>query len=390
MPHFEEKELPKLLDLLYDAALNPGRWGPFLDALPSSFDGACGILQRIDVPASTVRAFHGFGVDPAYTASYGEHFAGINPYAPIGFQNLPVGKVVDATYFLDPETVQRTEFFQDWMRPQGITADHLAVSCRKDEDSVTVLSIAPHASQYRERKASAQHRLSLLVPHLRRALEIEHATARMSLIESTLQTSLDALGLAAFVVDGTRGLMLTNRKAEDLLRRERVLCVSHFKGLSAAHPSEERAFADALAQAACPPTQRTARSVRLTSRASGQPYVAWALPMQLTRQEEPSQRWQCVPGMPARETILVLVAAAERGHSIVPQAIQAVFKLSAAEARLASALVAGRTLAEYARESGLSRNTARNQLASALEKTEVRRQTELVTLIVSTLGTVAA
>ncbi|SDJ84977.1 hypothetical protein SAMN05216338_106918 [Bradyrhizobium sp. Rc2d] len=333
MPTFEENELPKLLDLLYDAALDSGRWTPFLDALPSSFDGACGILQRIDV--SAISAFHGFGVDPAYTASYGEHFASINPYAPIGFQNLPVGRVVDATYFLDPETVERTEFFHDWMRPQGITADHLAVSCRKDEDSVTVLSIAPHASVYREQKASAQHRLSLLVPHLRRALEIEHATARRSLIESALQTSLDALGLAAFVVDGTGSLTLTNRKAEELLRRERVLCVSHSKHLSAAHPSEDRAFAGALAQAACPPTQPTVQSVRLTSRASGQPYVAWALPMQSTQQEEPSHRSQCVPDLTARKAILVLVAVAERSHSIVPQAIQAVFKLSAAEARLA-------------------------------------------------------
>jgi DNA-binding CsgD family transcriptional regulator len=111
--------------------------------------------------------------------------------------------------------------------------------------------------------------------------------------------------------------------------------------------------------------------------------------MQLTRQEEPSHRSQLVPGVRADEPVLVLVAPAERGVAVVPQAIQAVFRLSAAEARLASALVSGRTLAESAREAELSRNTARNQLASVLEKTEVHRQSELVALIVGTLGIVA-
>ncbi|WP_410708151.1 GTP-binding protein [Bradyrhizobium sp. BWA-3-5] len=60
------------------------------------------------MPTSTIRVPQHFNVDPAYTASYGEDFASIDPYAPIGFEEVPAGKVVDATYFLAPEAVERT------------------------------------------------------------------------------------------------------------------------------------------------------------------------------------------------------------------------------------------------------------------------------------------
>jgi hypothetical protein len=95
---FIEKEFPRLLDLLYDAPLDPEGWPVFLDALPASFGGASGILQFIDVATSAIRAFHGFGADPVFIDSYAEHFASINPYAPVGFERFPVGKVLDATY----------------------------------------------------------------------------------------------------------------------------------------------------------------------------------------------------------------------------------------------------------------------------------------------------
>jgi DNA-binding CsgD family transcriptional regulator len=386
---FTKKAFPVLLDLLYDAALHPEKWPTFLDALPSSFDGASGIFHVVDVPTSTIRTFHSFGTDPEFIASYAKHFASVNPYAPLGFERLPLGKVLDATAFLDREIVERTEFFHDWMKPQGITCDHLAVSCLNDGESVATLSIAPHASVYREQRKASQQGLSLLAPHVMRAIEINRAMARARQAERVAGGSLDALRLAAFLVDKSRTLLLANSKGEELLRQDRVLSVDRFKRLSALHPNEQSTFAAAVGQALRPPTADTTRPVRLTSRMSGQIYVAWPLPMSSNFQEELSNRARLVVDFNAEATVLVLVVAAARGLSIPPDAIQVAFRLSTAEARLASALVAGQTLAEFAHDNALSRNTVRNQLASALEKTEVHRQTEFVTLIVGTLGTLA-
>ena len=62
------------------------------------------------------------------------------------------------------------------------------------------------------------------------------------------------------------------------------------------------------------------------------------------------------------------------------------FGLTVTEARLAIFLVNGGSLAEYAAENQVSRNTARNQLQQIFQKTHVRRQAELVALLKDTLN----
>lgn len=57
------------------------------------------------------------------------------------------------------------------------------------------------------------------------------------------------------------------------------------------------------------------------------------------------------------------------------------FALTPAEIRLAAYVVHGGTLAGYAKQHALSRNTARNQLQAIYGKTGTHRQAELVALL---------
>ena len=59
--------------------------------------------------------------------------------------------------------------------------------------------------------------------------------------------------------------------------------------------------------------------------------------------------------------------------------------MTGAEAKLASLLVSGMVLQEIARQLGIARETARNQLKAVFAKTETHRQGELVALL-STFG----
>lgn len=64
-----------------------------------------------------------------------------------------------------------------------------------------------------------------------------------------------------------------------------------------------------------------------------------------------------------------------------PAQMSALFMLSAAEARLATALCNGTALDAYAQQSGISINTARSQLRAVLHKTGTHRQSDLVRLL---------
>lgn len=65
------------------------------------------------------------------------------------------------------------------------------------------------------------------------------------------------------------------------------------------------------------------------------------------------------------------------------------FGFTAAEAKLAMFLMHGGSLSGFAKENGISRNTARNQLQTIFQKTYVRRQAELVALLRDTLNSLS-
>lgn len=70
-------------------------------------------------------------------------------------------------------------------------------------------------------------------------------------------------------------------------------------------------------------------------------------------------------------------ATQQHGHFPIA-ALRALFGLTEAEARLASALVAGKTVEAYARDRGVTVGTARYQLNQVLGKVGARRQADLV------------
>jgi DNA-binding CsgD family transcriptional regulator len=57
------------------------------------------------------------------------------------------------------------------------------------------------------------------------------------------------------------------------------------------------------------------------------------------------------------------------------------FSLTESEALLAEALLNGATVADYAMEREVSKQTLRNQLVGVMRKTGTRRQAELVSLL---------
>ncbi len=68
---------------------------------------------------------------------------------------------------------------------------------------------------------------------------------------------------------------------------------------------------------------------------------------------------------------------------LAPPVLQALYGLTAAEARLALGLAQGRGLDEMAAALGLSRHTVRTQLKQVFAKSGTRRQPELVRLLLT-------
>lgn len=81
MRSFADRDLPKLLELIYDADLDADRWQAFLDLLPSIFGGARGIMYMFDLEQSVPLWTLAFNTDPVLLKSYADYYWGINPYS---------------------------------------------------------------------------------------------------------------------------------------------------------------------------------------------------------------------------------------------------------------------------------------------------------------------
>jgi DNA-binding CsgD family transcriptional regulator/PAS domain-containing protein len=383
---FIEDELPQLLTLLYEAALAPERWPLFFDLMSKHFADARGVLQFYDRKRNTTFANINFGTDPQFLKSFVEHYVKCNPYPSPTYSVLPVGEVVAASHVVDEPTLVATEFYNDWMRPQAIDAHHLGVVLQKDSHSMALLGIAPNASALRKDHENYLRKLQVLSPHLSRAIEMNRLTARAGFAERALADALDALPAAAFLIEDSGAILMANGLAEALLREERVICIDGRGGLEACRTRDDRALKAAIAAGMAPVLQQPSLPVPLVSTATGRAFLAWVMPTRRANLSDLEKGPVSLESFYRVRTVLVVVTSAEKGRTVPVEAIMSAFRLTAAEARLAGALCAGKTIAEYANETGLSRNTVRNQLAAVFAKTGTTRQTELVGLIVGALG----
>jgi DNA-binding NarL/FixJ family response regulator len=88
------------------------------------------------------------------------------------------------------------------------------------------------------------------------------------------------------------------------------------------------------------------------------------------------------PAVSDRPLAMVLVASpGERSPSV--QDLTGLFGLSAAESRLAVALIKGKKLRDIAVETGLRITTLRTQLSSVFKKVGAERQTDLIRILSS-------
>ncbi|HJE24707.1 MAG TPA: LuxR family transcriptional regulator [Methylorubrum populi] len=105
----------------------------------------------------------------------------------------------------------------------------------------------------------------------------------------------------------------------------------------------------------------------LIERSDKRPLIMHAFPTLVQNQEGP-------------HTVLVLIDLDDTPQ-ISPIALERIFKMTRAEAKLSVLLSSGITIAESAEVLGISVATARSQLASVFNKTRTNRQAELIKLL---------
>lgn len=363
--------LSRLVGMVYDCAFDPPRWHGALNAIRAELEFANAMLTVWRAPEGTTLLNVTSGIEAAYVESLPRHGSEIvaqwgGPHRINGYEvGEPAVLSRDRPHSLTADTAYRRE----WIEPQGLS-DFMAVAITREADAYCSVGFATHESRGRI-GGRAIDAVRLLAPHIRRAVAVSRMLDMQTVAPGGLGVMLETLSVCAMLVDTELRVLGANRAAAMLIERRLELRV-------------ERG-AIALRDTAAQTALRTAvlrggmGDAAMGRRGMGIPIgrVAYNARL-LTVMPLGNSPYRSQLSPPATAVVFV---AQQPGPAPSPaEALAALFDLTPAETRVFSSIASGRSVVETADLLGVNVSTARSHLLRLFEKTQTRRQAELVRL----------
>lgn len=368
----DERALQGLIGRIYDAAIDPGLWPSVLEDITIAFDASGLALFIADAAPNEVGVFLSTGQSDSAIRDYIDYYAEKNVWYLETYRLRPPAAVPRLSHEWYPdEALERTEFYNDCLRPQDFHY-HCGGAIRYDGPEMSVFNVMrPKAFEARHLEICG-----LLSPHLSRAIDIHRRFSELHGTRAAALDVLDYMPLGVLLIDENGRVKFMNRAATEITARNDGLSVNG-KGLCrAARGAETDALQNLIAGAARTGAGKgfgVGGAISLPRPSGLRPLAALVAPLGRTpfdiRVKPP--------------TAVLFVADPERRHQPPGDLLARLYGLTPMEARVAVAMLSGSTLTKVAETLGITRNTARTHLQQVYLKTETRRQTELVKLLLA-------
>jgi DNA-binding CsgD family transcriptional regulator len=364
----EAAVLSLLIEDIYDAALDTSRWNGVLEKTSKFIDAFAVSIVTQDRFEEPVRYEHYFGVDPYYQQIYEEKYSRCDPRNALnGF--FKVGEIFSTFAVLSHREMRDTQFYQEYIQPQGIT-DNLR--CVFDRSPINYLGAFRRADNARPAETTFR-RMQRLMPHVKRAALISKTVSHSNAQTATFIDVLDDFRAGIFLLDARRRLVHANRSGHALLAR-RILLRTANGCLSAKEPDAQRALDRAVAQAANTDRRRACRGVTVGLQTSeDERYVAHLLPLISGERGRIGARCEAVAAL--------FVHRVEASVSAPCELIAALYNLTPMEVSVLFAIVNVGGAPEVAKALGVAQSTVKTHLVRVFAKTGTGRQADLVKLI---------
>jgi DNA-binding CsgD family transcriptional regulator len=361
-----QRDTDFLIRRIYDTVDN-------VDALPDVLSSLCeriggengmlGVLMKAPGPLPYPVAFR---LDPAVMQTlYARHLN--NVWRRHGV-TLPVGIPAASDSLVSLDEVRRTDFYGEVLEPWGVAHGaffviddtpkfHVAMSINRSTARGPFTSTELEASQE-------------LLPHLRRAMQLRFLLERNREHEKLALEALDQLAVGVLILDGQARVQFANMAAQKIAAARDVLVLTD-KTVSCRQREQNdvlrRLVGSAIRGGPGGSLLLSAPSRRLPVSALVTPLIG-TLAMSLASQG--------LQGAAA-----VFLSDPERNAVTLTEHLQALYKLSPTEARVAWLIARSESISDVAKSLGLAPETVRTHLKHIFAKTGVHRQSALAYLL---------
>ncbi|MCD7059645.1 helix-turn-helix transcriptional regulator [Pelagibacterium xiamenense] len=365
------------IEHIYDAALEGVLFETVLDTVAQSFNGAVVLLYGQDTVRQNCNFLMHRGLNSDALRSYMTGFVQRNSWFERQWAQMP-GRIYQDYELLDRETFVNSRFYKDWLSWQGPYEGATGMVLFRSGTQQLVLEV-----RYPEHKADSLRQeatrvLERLAPHMVRAARIFHFRQHHPMENQFINNILQLLPFPIVLVERDGRVQSMNSRADVLARKMEAVFLSADGYLYAVDPADDvklRSRISELGQAC----RQSSEIVVLKKHDNSGHYFVSIMTLGPAIDTAGSPGYEHY-GTAGRRLALIIQDSAE-ALRLTHDALWRIFGLTSAEAELASSLLSGRTIGEYAIEREISKQTLRNQLASIMRKTDTSRQSQLVALL---------
>lgn len=312
--------------------------------------------------------------------TYRERFARpqTNPWL-AGAARHPVGRIITTDSLMDRGQLMRSEFFRQFVQPLGIE-ETLGANLIKEPPVTAAFSVYRRGARG-PFDGDEQARCRALLPHLRRIAQLHLQLDRVWRKNSEAWALLEKLPTPLFVISVHGQVSFHNRAAARLLKKGEpvnikngTLVATDRQRTADLHSAIDGALQTAAGRADAGQSngaQAAGGELRLPRHDGRRPYNVIVSPLDTRgfgfKKRDPATA--------------VFVIDPEQPIKKLRSRMQKLWGFTPAEINVAHHLLQGADLDGVAARLGISKNTARTHLYRVFDKTGVRRQTELIRLL---------
>ena len=365
----DAEELSALLDTVYEAAIERAQWINALQQACEFMNCSAGVVLSADL-LGTFGISVNWGYDPQSWASYQTHYFNLDPLNRWVFQSQIGGVFVGSRSSVWPEMLAST-YYHEWAKPQGFV-DLIGGTLDKTASSVAALTCIRREEQGPVDEKCTR-RMSLVLPHFRRALLISKLLDQHDLRAGAFAEAMDALSTSVFFLDAAGGVVHANQSGREVLAAGKPLRLVG-RSLVAADLASQGAFRQALNSALGSKIESPPDGLTLPVEGStGELYATHFLPLTSGARRQVGLSTTAIAALFLRKTsidVASAIAAATKLYCFTPS-----------EARVLAEIVDQGGLGQIAGCLGVTRRTVQTHLEHLFQKTGSKRQADLVKLV---------
>ena len=370
----------QLIDRCYGAAVDDEHWPLLLKDMNRFLEGEGLTLFFTDADLKPIDQFFSDNITPESIADYQAHFHTVD----IRMQRaIPGGldSIVTDRDLVDEVIVNGHEFYQDFLRPIG---HRYVVGAVMGLDDGSYAFCSSHRGLKQDHAESGViEKAQLLIPHLRRGLQLRRRLLTERAQNRTTLDLLDGLGQAVFLVTSNGRILWQNGCASHLVRQQDGLITSdgELRALSATAASELQGLIASAVETSDKPLGKPGGMMTIPRPSLKRSYQVLVTPLPRAPEMDITARHlQIVP------SAAIFIMDLERKPVPSTELLRRLYNLTPAEARLATALGSGDTVKAYAEKTQLSVHYVRWLLKQVEAKTDTRRITDLIQLLARQSG----